>query len=230
LNKKHKSQVAPLGRGEIGVRAGDNTLVPFVARIDSGHNSEHSSGSDDDEENHHNNNGDLHAAELAAAVQANEETVRLHELIAHPGVFQILVFTGNQWKTIHQPDSVIELAKSMDFYLPKWRQNWPSNRDDKIAAALRSQFMVHTMTTLTPEKAPVAVDTLASKLTGEGKAYRDLGKELHHRYGVDTAVKKNPEGGAIIVVRPDSHIGYRVQGTGSSAWHDVNEYFESILV
>lgn len=210
--------MAHAGPGEIGCRAGDNALVPFVSLP--GTSDASYGGSDND---------NSLATTVAAASLDDENTVRLHELMAHPGVFQVLVFTGNQWKSIHLPDSVIALDASIESHVSKWRAHWPSNREDKSAAP-RAQFMVHTITTLTPEKAPIAVETLASRVVGEGKAFRDLGKELHRRYGVDPAVKKNPEGGAIVVVRPDSHISYRVQGTGPQAWQDVHEYFESILV
>ncbi|GJJ76942.1 phenol 2-monooxygenase (NADPH) [Entomortierella parvispora] len=220
LNKNHKSQAVHVGPGEVGCRAGDNALVAFVSRPSD--TTSESGSSDSDHE-------DSLATAVAAAGLAGEETIRLHQLMAHPGVFQILVFTGNQWKAMHQPATAVALNASIETHLSKWRANWPSNRENK-ASVQRPQFMVHTLTTLTPEKAPIAVESLSARAVGEGKPYRDLGKELHRRYGVDPAVKKNPEGGAIIVVRPDSHISYRVQGTGPNSWKDVNEYFESILV
>ena len=157
-----------------------------------------------------------------------EDKTRLHELMAHPGVWQVLVFTGDRWQQQQQqhPETFQELAKSLDHYLAKWRSTWPS-----LTASGRPQFMLHTLTTVNPETALTAVEVFSTRGVGEGKAYVDIGEVLHGRYGVDVEVKKNVETvGAIVVVRPDSHISYRVMGTGASAWEDVNAYFESILL
>jgi hypothetical protein len=70
------------------------------------------------------------------------------------------------------------------------------------------------------------VDILAGNKAGEGKIYLDPQGIVHQRYGV--SVKNSP--GAIVVVRPDSHLGYRVLGINDSAWNEVNSYFESILI
>ncbi|KAG0213473.1 hypothetical protein BGX28_004328 [Mortierella sp. GBA30] len=69
-------------------------------------------------------------------------------------------------------------------------------------------------------------DVLAENKPGEGKIYLDHDGVVHEKYGV--AAKHGP--GTIVVVRPDSHIGYRVLGTGASAWKEVDQYLESILV
>ncbi|KAF9957387.1 hypothetical protein BGZ72_001877 [Mortierella alpina] len=71
-----------------------------------------------------------------------------------------------------------------------------------------------------------ATDALSENQPGEGKIYLDHLGVVHEKYGV--AAKHSP--GAIVVVRPDSHIGYRVLGTSESAWKEVDQYLESILV
>lgn len=225
LNRKHKTQSALTGEGAIGRRAGDASLVPFGGNSSTTTDATPSSSDDLSEIDHPTN---------LSTLQKQTETVRLHELMAHPGVFQVLVFTGTLWKT--HPESAIVLAKSMDHHLKTWRSWWSwtddHNEDDEKAAALNRPFMVHTITTLTSCPFTEATkNPLTDKNAGDCKAYSDPKGELHRRYGVEATVKKGlASGGAIVVVRPDSHIAYRVQGLGESAWNDVNEYFESILV
>ncbi|KAF9989561.1 hypothetical protein BGZ75_005877 [Mortierella antarctica] len=69
-------------------------------------------------------------------------------------------------------------------------------------------------------------DVLSENQPGEGKIYLDHLGVVHEKYGV--AAKHGP--GAIIVVRPDAHIGYRVLGASASAWKEIDQYLETILV
>ncbi|KAF9906866.1 hypothetical protein EC991_000230 [Linnemannia zychae] len=107
-----------------------------------------------------------------------------------------------------------------------------------IPHALRADkaFMVHTIasdcslsTTKSSDSMMVstnaATDLLADNKAGEGKVYLDHQGVIHQKYGV--AGKQGP--GTIVVVRPDSYIGYRVLGAGPSAWEEVDKYLESIL-
>jgi hypothetical protein len=87
--------------------------------------------------------------------------------------------------------------------------------------------MVHALTTVSSGMGKSSV--LASKGVGEGKAYFDPEGLLHSRYGVEVAARGETNG-AIFVIRPDTHIAYRVQGLDDLAWKDVDAYFESILV
>lgn len=157
----------------------------------------------------------------------NTDTIRLHELLGHPGAFQILVFTADLWET--SPESSADLAKTMDRRLVSWRTKWPSKiGDGKKDATPHHQFVVHTLTTAV---SPNLANPLVDRILGDGKAFADKQGVLHEKYCVSTKVKKNVEsGGALVVVRPDSYIAYRVQGIGESAWNDVDEYFESILL
>ncbi|OAQ33070.1 hypothetical protein K457DRAFT_134709 [Linnemannia elongata AG-77] len=70
-----------------------------------------------------------------------------------------------------------------------------------------------------------STDRLADNKAGEGKVYLDHQGCIHQKYGV--VGKHGP--GAIVVVRPDSYIGYRVLGAGPSAWDEVDRYLETIL-
>jgi hypothetical protein len=97
-------------------------------------------------------------------------------------------------------------------------------------------FMVHTIASdcslpSSPKNSECMVSTVAStdrladNKVGEGKVYLDHQGCVHQKYGV--VGKHGP--GTIVVVRPDSYIGYRVLGAGPSAWKEVDQYLESIL-
>ncbi|KAG0277220.1 hypothetical protein BGZ95_006292 [Linnemannia exigua] len=88
--------------------------------------------------------------------------------------------------------------------------------DCSVSSAKNSDNMVSTNAT---------TDRLADNKPGEGKIYLDHQGVVHQKYGV--AGKHGP--GTILVVRPDSYIGYRVLGAGPSAWEEVDRYLESIL-
>ncbi|KAG0314028.1 hypothetical protein BGZ99_008428 [Dissophora globulifera] len=54
---------------------------------------------------------------------------------------------------------------------------------------------------------------------GDGKIYMDDTQGLHKKYGFTGSRGAN----GIVVIRPDSYIGYRVDGAGEQAWKDVQE-------
>ncbi|KAG0055733.1 hypothetical protein BGZ83_007605 [Gryganskiella cystojenkinii] len=214
INKKHKTLQTASGSGAIGRRAADSSLVPIQS-------------------NHHNHDisrtavlSEIDNSVVLETVTRTEQTIRLHELMTQVGAFQVLVFMGDLWA--RQPESAQQLAKVLDRHLSNWRCRWTlSNKENQSEKMARHLMAVHTLTTVvaTPE------NPLADRNLGDGKAYMDLKGLLHRRYEIDAAVKKGSEfGGAIVIVRPDSHIAYRTQGVGERAWNEVNEYFESILV
>ncbi|KAF9427559.1 hypothetical protein BGZ94_004673 [Podila epigama] len=141
-----------------------------------------------------------------------------------------------------------DLVKNMDASLQKWRSKWAYGSalavkadlpisdvvelfNVHVVAALPEKLTTTTTTTTTHssddwvDTTAVHADVLAGKAAGEGKIYLDDSRRLHAFYGVP--VKGGP--GAIVVVRPDSHIGYRVAGASAAAWQDVDAYFCSIL-
>ncbi|GJJ77159.1 phenol 2-monooxygenase (NADPH) [Entomortierella parvispora] len=194
LNKTHKTQVAPTGPGAIGRRAADSILIPV-------------------------RKGDNAVALGGDSVHQNE--VRLYDLLAFPGVFHVLAFTGTQWQS--RPEAASELAAEMDQRLGQWRSKWPLSKGGNSSSASRGPlFMMHSLTVLTETRDNV----LELRSAGEGKAYVDVDGLLHSRYGVEVT----GEEGALFVIRPDTHIAFRVQGVGADAWSDVEGYFESILI
>ncbi|KAF8980825.1 hypothetical protein BGZ52_003504, partial [Haplosporangium bisporale] len=142
--------------------------------------------------------------------------------------FHILVLVG---KSFSDPASFQEreadLVKHVEENLSEWRTRWhfDSSQDNQI-------FKLHVIATGTMSQSH-SNGLLAQRAQGDGLLFWDNTEEVHKSYGVPTQVKgraNNANGqGAIVVIRPDSHIGYRVEGLGKNAWADVSEYFHTIL-
>lgn len=60
---------------------------------------------------------------------------------------------------------------------------------------------------------------------GDGRVYEDIEAKVHAKFGFNG--KRGP--GGIVVVRPDAHVGYRVEGCQAQAWEEVDEYFSGLL-
>ncbi|KAG0345406.1 hypothetical protein BG004_003731 [Podila humilis] len=202
INKGHKTQPLPAEEYKVGQRAHDAVLKP-----------------------------------LLAGGRLGEETTRLHDLLPGPGTFHILVFTSDMLSSAgkgrkgsnssHTDDNA--LAANIEKSLGKWRAKWAYGTASNVPF-----FNVHVVAAL-PEILVAAsgwvdgtrfhADALVDKKTGEGRAFFDPISQLHERYGV--AVKGGI--GAIVVLRPDSHIAYRVTGASDDAWQDVDSYFRSLF-
>lgn len=142
---------------------------------------------------------------------------RLHELLTGPGIFHVLVFTSDMLtkstscKTIKGVATTDSAALFADIHecLQRWTAKWPMHPGTKHAG---SMFQIHVVSATRP-------------LASEDKVYHDVTGCAHQKYGVPG---KSGSGG-IVVLRPDSYIGYRVQGASKAAWTDVDGYFRSIL-
>ncbi|KAG0086894.1 hypothetical protein BGZ93_000858 [Podila epicladia] len=186
-----------------------------------------------------------HDAPLATLLAGGKlgDSIRLHQLLHGPGTFHIVVFTSDMLSTIDKKDRGIaytdekKLEHNIQWSLKKWRSKWAYGSELAKKAGLNvpevSLFNIHVVAAL-PEKLAagdfvdptrIHADALVTKTPGEGKIFFDPASLLHERYGI--AVKGGS--GAIVVLRPDSHIGYRVSGAGDEAWQDVDSYFGSIL-
>ena len=170
---------------------------------------------------------------------ALSETTRLHQLINGPGTFHVLVFTSDMLRSTASSNTLVDnsgvattnesrLVKDLESSLKSWRSQWAYSPPTG-----RSLFQVHVLAALPDtiggptfeDPTKVVADTLVAKEQGNGRVYWDQTKIVHERYGV----RVKGGAGAIIVIRPDSHIGFRVQGAGQPAWQDVDNYFHSIL-
>ncbi|GJJ68398.1 hypothetical protein EMPS_00744 [Entomortierella parvispora] len=246
LNKEHPTQKASQsGPGAAGQRARDGFLIPF------GHNLAGSSESSDFNSGQDGGSNRSDVSGSVAPATKDQNMIRLHDLMAgHPAAFQVLVFTDDLWK--HQASAATALSQTMEHYLAHWRSQWRSpatsaaslpspngsTTDEVVKHPSRHHlFMVHTFTTLSGPTLALGKNALSNKMVGEGMAYTDVDGVLHRRYEVGKKTKRfmtpkaDPESdGAIVVVRPDSYISFRVRGIGESAWKDVDAYFQSILV
>ncbi|KAI8602844.1 FAD binding domain-containing protein [Dissophora ornata] len=212
INQRHKTQPAPADEFQVGQRAHDGPLV-----------------------------------QVLAGGQTSSDIIRLHQLIHGPGTFHILVFTSDMLSTTSSASSrktdqggialtdESQLKGDIERHLGEWRSKWAygSERFQQQQNHTRPMFNVHVIgalpETLSSSKfedpSKIHADSLASKEAGEGRVYFDESSKLHERYGVPVKAGS----GAIVVIRPDSHVGYRVQGAGHAAWQDVDEYLRSIF-
>lgn len=144
------------------------------------------------------------------------------------GKFHILVLVG---KSFSDPASFQEreadMVRRVEENLSQWRTRWHFNslQDNQV-------FKLHVIAAGIMDQSH-GNGLLAQRAQGDGRLFWDNTKGVHKSYGVPTKIKgganKAIDQGAIVVIRPDSHIGYRVEGLGKSAWADVNEYFQTIL-
>ncbi|KAF8934863.1 hypothetical protein BGZ47_010181 [Haplosporangium gracile] len=230
INKSHKSQhYSPTGPASIGQRAPDDILVPFEAPVDTS----------------------VPRSELLTELEDNSTdqptTTRLYELLAHPGVFHILVFAADRLVKEKSFDS--DLVKDIDHYQRAWSSRWPglrgvlesnssssSSSGAMMGKKMKStpQFMVHVISSQAPpfesDHHEATTTAMANRTMGFGKIYVDCeGGRLHERYGFAGVSNRKSYGGGIVVLRPDTHIAFRVANVDSAMWTDVDEYFGSIL-
>ncbi|KAG0380661.1 hypothetical protein BGX24_006377 [Mortierella sp. AD032] len=218
LNQTHKTQPLPKEAFQVGQRAHD---------------------------------GPLHR--ILSGGKKSETETRLHQLLYGPGNFHILVFTSDllsmtsaskgKDKSGIPITNETELHENVEKYLSQWRSKWTYGTTNakqlggKNATATTTKpiFHIHLIAAL-PERlsatdfqdpSKIHADSFANKEIGEGALFLDdEASVVHERYGI-MPVKAGA--GAVVVVRPDSHLGYRVLGAGPAAWHDVDQYLHSIL-
>ncbi|KAG0331283.1 hypothetical protein BG000_011044 [Podila horticola] len=219
LNKRHKSQPAPDQTYTVGHRARDGDLYVVKKGV------------------------------LAEATTEDSTKLRLHELTVGPGIFHILVFAANMLQqtkvsTVKGIDTTSskDLAENVHQYLQDWRSKWAYKSLTKFSATESAPlagsdkvFMIHVIASdlavpknaspvMGAEEGNAGIDALADNQAGDGKLYLDQQGAVHQKYGV-----AKHGAGALVVVRPDGYLGYRVKGAGNAAWDDVDGYFRSIL-
>ncbi|KAI9242256.1 MAG: FAD binding domain-containing protein [Podila humilis] len=208
INLPHKTQEQPKGEvHQVGARAPDGPLLRLLL-----------APAEDELPSVHNSN----------TTSLEKQRIHVQELTMGVGKFHILVLVG---KSFSDPASFQEreadLVKHVEENLSEWRTRWhfDSSQDNQI-------FKLHVIATGTMSQSH-GNGFLAQRAQGDGLLFWDNTEEVHKSYGVPTQVKgraNNANGlGAIVVIRPDSHIGYRVEGLGKNAWADVSEYFHTIL-
>lgn len=213
INQLHKTQAQPKNEEhQVGARAPDGPLcrLPSVSE-------------------------DLSLVDNDTAVTRKEQCVYVQELTVGVGRFHILVLAGNSLSDMASFKAREEaLAQRIKEHAVQWRTRWQyttvcaSDPDSQL-------FKIHVIATGTMRE-DHQNGLLARRAQGDGRLFWDDSAEVHTSYGVPTQAKGRGRGrangmdqGAIVVIRPDSHIGFRVQGVDKAAWADVTEYFEAIL-
>ncbi|KAG0054118.1 hypothetical protein BGZ83_011905 [Gryganskiella cystojenkinii] len=157
-------------------------------------------------------------------VYDDDGTVHVQQLIKGIGRFHVLVFTSDQLTKSKQAEIAKQLSQNLDHYPCHWRSQWSYASTMKDGYEDQDLFKIHVIAG-SVSTFSIDVDPLLGKNVGDGKLYVDRTKRVHSGYGFPWSRSQ----GGIVVVRPDSHIGFRVNGFEDQAWKDVDEYFGSIL-
>ncbi|KAF9935337.1 hypothetical protein FBU30_003127 [Linnemannia zychae] len=259
FNKAHKTQIYPsTGPATVGERGPDDVLVPLACKSSTTPSPTlHASNPLDDIEGETSDQEEdivstrstttttstttIDTADVADNITTSTET-RLYELLAIPGALHIVVFVAD--RLIQEKGFKEQLVNDIDHYHRIWSSRWPglgniltpsSKWEAEMTGAIKKtrstpQFVIHVITTVTPTDSD-QLKELANRTVGFGKVYLDTveGGRLHQRYGFASAKGSVEAGGGLVVLRPDTHIAYRVSHVGSEAWADVDEYFRSVL-
>ncbi|KAG0272733.1 hypothetical protein BGZ95_011487 [Linnemannia exigua] len=199
LNRPHPSQPVPAVDYQVGVRAQDGVISPIPQ----------------DEKD---------------ASSSTSSTLRLHQLFTGIARFHILIFTSTNVEQTLTPATV---AHTMRF-ITQWRHKWiykSSLNDGYVDKDLfKFHFLTPSSTTTTSTFANnKVIQELSNHQIGEGKIFVDNDGKVHKKYGFAPNGSDDVSAAGIVVLRPDSHIGYRVHGLEEQAWKDVDQYLSSIL-
>lgn len=150
-------------------------------------------------------------------------SIRLHDLFIGLARFHILIFTSDTLLLTSSSSTATALTHNATRFVTQWRTKYTYTSTLQDGYADKDLFKFHFLTTSTEE----VIQELTKKSIGEGKVFLDEGAKIHKKYGFEGR-GVGAEGG-IVVLRPDSHIGYRVNGIQDQAWKDVDQYLASFL-
>lgn len=169
--------------------------------------------------------GTIYPITISTNATADEKTattstpMRLHDLFIGLARFHILVFISSP--------TTPTLRHTVTQFVNQWRTRYTFTSALQDGYADKNLFKFHFLITSTSIPTDdEAIQEQSKKPIGEGKIFLDEGGKIHKKYGVELG--RGSEGG-IVVLRPDSHIGYRVNGLQEQAWKDVDQYFSSFL-
>ncbi|KAG9064116.1 hypothetical protein KI688_003300 [Linnemannia hyalina] len=146
---------------------------------------------------------------------------RLHELLIGLGRFHILIFAST---TLNSPIDAKHLATHLEHYQYAWRSRWTYSADLNDGRKDKHDlFKIHILAG--PTQDTTGWEKFVDRAEGDGRVYEDIEAKVHVKFGFNG--KKGP--GGIVVVRPDAHVGYRVEGCQAQAWEAVDRYFSGLL-
>ncbi|KAF9953100.1 hypothetical protein BGZ72_005709 [Mortierella alpina] len=162
--------------------------------------------------------------------QEEAKELRLHDITSGIGRFHILVFVSDMLASSSptaiqgaSTTNLEELEHNIDDFVLSWRRQWsyPSRLSDGYSD--NDIFKVHVIAgSLSPD---ISRSALINRKAGNGNIFVDSSKSVHSSYNFSW---KTGHGG-IVVVRPDSHVSFRVEGARERSWKAVDHYFASIL-
>ncbi|KAF9558867.1 hypothetical protein EC968_006849 [Mortierella alpina] len=162
--------------------------------------------------------------------QGKAKELRLHDVTTGIGRFHILVFVSDMLASSSptaiqdmSTTNLKELEHNIDDFVPRWRGKWSYASPMNDGYSDNDIFKVHVIAgNLSPE---VNSSPLINRGVGDGKIFVDGSNSVHSSYNFSC---ESGHGG-IVVVRPDSHVSFQVEGAGERAWKAVDDYFASIL-
>ncbi|KAG0224434.1 hypothetical protein BGW42_005090 [Actinomortierella wolfii] len=152
------------------------------------------------------------------------KSLNLHDLLEGPGLFHVLVFTADK---LVKAEAVDQISNDTAAYLARWRKRWQLH-------PTKALFQMHVLATDSICDSLMATNSQSrdhvhkqflTRNKGDARLYADEGGVVHSRYGLSAITGS----GAIIVLRPDSHVGFRVLGTTKTAFDDAESYLTSFL-
>ncbi|KAF9157233.1 hypothetical protein DFQ26_008953 [Actinomortierella ambigua] len=159
---------------------------------------------------------------LTADDREEQKTFKLHDLLGGPGVFHIVVFAADKLQNVKVAK---QLSHDAAVYLSRWRKRWQ-------LVPHKPMFQMHILAAKTDSLMDDDMikdclrQSFLNKQKGDARLHADNDGLVHSRYGLSTSLGA----GAIVVLRPDSYIGFRVLGTTNMAFDDVEAYFTSFLI
>jgi hypothetical protein len=154
-----------------------------------------------------------------------QPTLRIHSLFAGVARFHVIVFASDQLTT-----GAKEISTLLDRHVTQWQSKWTYNSTLQDGYADKDLFKVHVIAGPQSSSSSAASSAtlleMSKREVGKGKVYIDNDGQSHKRYGFSA----NKAQGGITVVRPDSHVGFRVHGVHEEAWKDVDQYFSTVLL
>ncbi|KAF8929381.1 hypothetical protein BGZ47_001072 [Haplosporangium gracile] len=151
---------------------------------------------------------------------------RLHELLVGLGRFHILVFAST---TLNSPAEAKQLTAHLKHHQSIWRGRWTYSADLNDGRKDKHDlFRIHILAGPQQSTSQVGADweTFVNRTEGDGRVYEDIEAKVHAKFGFNG--KKGS--GGIVVIRPDAHVGYRVEGSQAQAWEKVDQYFSDLLI
>ncbi|KAF9933202.1 hypothetical protein FBU30_006143 [Linnemannia zychae] len=153
---------------------------------------------------------------------------RLHELLIGIHHFHVIIFASYALDAMEMQQ---ELSTLLNQYLHTWRSRWCYSSSTIPFFANQDLFKIHILAkpNYSGRYGTKLQDLFSQKNEGDGRVYIDTEAKLHTKYGFNNS-DSNARFGGMVIVRPDSHIAFRVEDDLARSWKAVDQYFGDILI